>query len=93
MAHRERILDTQAGTVHMAAEGSGSHNSGTHNCGNSAVAQYPAYESYLGLSGDPYWVDDGPGRRGANAKKAYKQGGGTQLCPHLLVLLNLQRST
>ena len=53
----------------------------------------PAYESYLGLSGDPYWVDDGPGRRGANAKKAYKQGGGTQLCPHLLVLLNLQRST
>jgi len=37
MAHRERILDTQAGTDRMEAEGSGSHNRGTHSCGNSVV--------------------------------------------------------
>jgi hypothetical protein len=38
MANRERILDTQAGTGRMEAEGSGSHNRDTRSCGNSVVA-------------------------------------------------------
>ena len=33
------------------------------------------------------------GRRCANAKNAHKQGSGTKLCPHLLILPNLRHST
>ena len=38
MANRERILDTQAGTGRMEAEGTGSHNRDIRSCGNCVVA-------------------------------------------------------